>query len=69
METERMNTESDELQTIVMVCAKCGKEYRSNVVSAYCEDCTQHQKHQLPTPVRRLGNQIVVDAGLPDTDD
>ena len=28
METQRMNTKSDELQTIVMVCMKCGKEYR-----------------------------------------
>ena len=40
METQRMNTRSDELQTSTMTCVGCGQVYQSNVMSAWCEDCT-----------------------------
>ncbi len=73
METQRMNTRSDELQRSTMTCIGCGKVYRSNVMAAWCEDCTDKKieegRQRLPVAGRRLGNQMVVDAGLPDTDE
>ena len=34
-----MNTRSDELQTSIQVCMKCGEKRRSNIISAVCEKC------------------------------
>lgn len=46
MNKERMNTKSDELQTSVMNCIGCGKVYKSNVMSAYCEECLNKNKNE-----------------------
>ncbi len=37
-----MNTRSDELQTSIQTCTKCGETRRSNILSAICEKCSKN---------------------------